>query len=224
MNPEYNDSFGMNNSSSYWKTKYYKVLHKYYQLLNHCGTYFNDGDDDDDDHMNNHNNDKVNLLTQKNNQLLKTIMSLQKEIKHKIPMGPPLHPVDMSMNVPRVIHLYTHPEYYHKIHKDISMNNIPHHIYPHPIPIPHHPPLRPVMPQHAHIPPPKPPVKPVNKDILDYPYYNGYFNYGYPYSYPYGYPYGYPYNYYPYYRDINTTEKPHNKPPPPIHPVLQHPI
>lgn len=248
MNPEYNPYNGNgyeingnsneNNGNGYemngehkpfWKTKYFKLLHKYYALLNHCGVYFNYGDNDEDDNrkQNNNNNDLVSLLKNKNNHLTKTIAELDRIIKYKLPIGPPLHPVnDMSMNAPRyprVIQLYAHPDY-HK-HRDVSMNPIPHHIYPHPIPIPTHPPMRPVMPQHAHIPPTKP-NPPINKGIYDgYPYYYGYPYYGNNYPYYYGCPY---YNsIFPYYRDIDDhhhNNKHHrNIPnPPPYHPVLHH--
>lgn len=206
MNPEYNK----NNEKSclYWKTKYYKMLHKYLRLLNQSGVhhlYNNDSDDDDEDDNDSHNSDDNNY-------------GYPRVIKNKIPLGPPLipHPMppllppeDMSRNAPRVIHIYSHPLY---IHRDISMNT-PHHIYPHPIPIHHSKPI--IMPQNAHIPPPNKPKETKEtketreKYFPEYPYYFPYYHYGNPY-------YGNLYCGNPYYlRELPEGDKP------PKHPVLQ---
>jgi hypothetical protein len=252
-----------------WKSKYNQLLNEYNELLCcfHCHvknmtSTMKEEESDSDDEETEKKPSVIELLKQKNHHLVKTIMDLQREIKYKVPMNPHLHPInDLSMNKPRVLHIYSHPDFLHKHHRhphpypypypyphphpyhhrDISMN-IPHHIYPHPIPIPHHPANKdaPIMPQHAHIPPPVIPhpvppvpssVKPLTKDILNYPYPYGYgYPYGgYPYSYLYGY--GYPYSsYYPYYRDLpyhdhhkDVNQPGVKKPRPPLHPVL-HPI
>lgn len=269
---DYEESVSSDSQKICWKTKYCQLLHEYEELLCcfHCHVQNMNSTMKEDEADEVENPSIINILKQKNLHLVNTIMGLQREIKYKVPMGPPLHPVhDMSLNAPRFLHIYSHPAYAHKYHphrphhphpypkpyphpyhhRDISMN-IPHHIYPHPIPIPHHPTTRPIMPQNAHIPPPiikhphpsTPPlpegkneIKPLNKDILNYPYLYPYG--GYPYGgYPYGY--GYPYysSYYPYYRGLEDREvdlptahppggvkKPRPPPHPPLHPVL-HPV
>jgi len=264
MSTEYNffglDAEGSDSSDSQkicWKTKYCQLLHEYEELLCcfHCHVQnMNSTMKEEEEAEEEEKPSIIELLKQKNRHLVNTIMGLQREIKYKVPMGPPLHPVhDMSLNAPRVLHIYSHPAYLHKHHRphphphphphpypypyhhrDISMN-MPHHIYPHPIPIPHHPKPRPIMPQNAHIPPPiithptKPTtIKPLSKDILPYLYPYG----GYPYGYPYGYDYPYYSSYYPYYRgledrdvDLPTAHPPGGvkKPRPPPHPPL-HPV
>ena len=215
-----------------WKTKYCQLLHEYEQLLCcfHCHVQnmnYTMKEEEESDEEDEKKPSIIGILKKKNQHLVNTIMGLQREIKHKVPMGPPLYPVhDMSLNnTPRFLHIYSHPAYAHKYHpyrphrphpqpyphpypqpyphpyhhRDISMN-IPHHVYPHPIPIPHHPTTRPIMPQNAHIPPPI--IKHPHPTTEIKPLSKDILPYLYPYGgYPYGgYPYNYPYGYgYPYY-------------------------
>jgi hypothetical protein len=259
---DYEESVSSDSSDSQhicWKTKYCQLLNEYEQLLccYHCHVHNMNSTISEEE---NPKTSIIDVLKQKNQQLVKTLMDLQRDIKYKIPLGPPLIPPhDMSLNTRHVVNIYTHPAYAdkHHFHRDVSMN-IPHHIYPHPIP--YHPGSKesPIMPQNAHIPPPiiqhphpsTSQIKPLTKNILNYPYrypylYSGYPYFGYPYSrYPYSYGYGYPYysSYYPYYkrfphghhykhgnddnkyhnRDINPDVPPLHKPTPPPPPL--HPV
>jgi hypothetical protein len=174
-----------------WKTKYCQLLHEYEELLCcfHChvqnmNATMKEEEEEQEEEEEEKKTSIIGILKKKNLHLVNTIMGLQRDIKYKVPMGPPLHPVnDMSSNVPRVLNIYSHPSYAHKYYPHRPRPR-PHpkpypHPYPYPYPypynpypyyphyyphyyrhrdmsmnVPHHPTSRPIMPQNAHIPPP----------------------------------------------------------------------